>query len=147
MQIEIISKNKEMPIVKLEEYLAFSATIVDKDGLNIRSLSVSMKADGAEIQIGISNKYKTRKCITQLNVMDMHGRRNRCTQFTHYYHPWRDTKKNHIWTTEMTLLHLEASHEYFLEPRQTNKLFFHFLVFQQCPTTTAISMFIIDSVG
>lgn len=58
MKIEIVSKNKEVPIVKLEEYLAFSATIVDKDGLNIRSLSVSMKADGAEIQIGISNKKK-----------------------------------------------------------------------------------------
>lgn len=56
MQIEIISKNKDMPTVMLEEYLAFSATIVDKEGLNIRSLRVSMKADGAEIQIGISNK-------------------------------------------------------------------------------------------
>lgn len=31
-------------------YLEFSEMIVDREGLNMRSLSVSIKADGAEIQ-------------------------------------------------------------------------------------------------
>ena len=53
-----------MTIDGFEEYLAFSAITVDKEGLNIRSLSASMNADGAESRLtnqrdnwNLSNAY------------------------------------------------------------------------------------------
>ena len=53
-----------MSINGFEEYLAFSAITVDKEGLNIRSLSASMNADGAESRLtnqrdnwNLSNAY------------------------------------------------------------------------------------------
>ena len=76
-----------MSIDGFEEYSAFSAITVDKEGLNIRSLSASMNADGAESRLtnqtdnqNLSNAYASKNIMAEtacrINIKDMTGNKH-----------------------------------------------------------------------